>query len=333
MSQQKAADQALFRQYLDGECTKEQLLIIQQYLTDKAYTESIQSLMAAEWQQIQAEQHAVTPALQERYQLFLTKTNQTTPVRRLWAGWRRVAAAVTLLVLSGAAAYHWYTTSSKTTKVTGQWTLLENPPGKRSRILLPDSSIVYLAGGSKLRYPAGYGSNHRQLFLEGEAYFMVKHDTTPFKVTTGKITTVDVGTAFNIRFLKNQPEISIAVAEGVVDVVHASRQLASLTRLQQLRYNINTGVTKRTVLEHEAQIGSWREGILTFRNQPLREVAAELERYYGVTIRFVQPELADISMITTFRNVPLQEALNILSLTAMVHCKQEGNVVKISRMK
>ncbi|MCW3463778.1 FecR family protein [Chitinophaga nivalis] len=334
MLQQKEADQALLQQYLEGSYTQEQLKQIQVYLTDPAYRDSMAVFLEKQWLELPAAPITVTPALQQRYQQFLVKTNETTVVRRLWSGWRRVAAVAAVLLLSGYSGYRWYNGQLKTGKVAGQWTWLKNPPGKRSRILLPDSSVVYLSGGSSLRYPAGYGNSHRQLFLEGEAYFMVKHDTTkPFSVTTGQVTTVDVGTAFNIRSLKDQPEICIAVAEGVVNVSDTKGEVGSLTRLQQLRYHVQTGSHKTTLVDNEAQIGSWREGVLLFRKQSLGEVATELERYYGVSIRFAQPALAHVLITTTLKNVSLPEALDILSLTAAVQCKQEGNTVTIRTVR
>ena len=55
------------------------------------------------------------------------------------------------------------------------------------RYELPDKSIVWLNGGSKLSYPANYSGEKREVELEGEAFFEVQSDEKhPFYVNTPK---------------------------------------------------------------------------------------------------------------------------------------------------
>ncbi|NJO88288.1 MAG: FecR domain-containing protein [Chloroflexia bacterium] len=49
--------------------------------------------------------------------------------------------------------------------------------GEKTKITLPDGSIVHLNSGSKLHYPKQFNEQSRDVYLEGEAFFDVKKDT------------------------------------------------------------------------------------------------------------------------------------------------------------
>ena len=51
-------------------------------------------------------------------------------------------------------------------------------PGERRTIDLPDGTQVTLAVGSELQVARDYGARSRQVALEGEAFFRVRHDPT-----------------------------------------------------------------------------------------------------------------------------------------------------------
>ena len=49
--------------------------------------------------------------------------------------------------------------------------------GEQKRLILPDSSEVWLNAGSSILYPETFAKDKRQVILNGEAYFSVKKDT------------------------------------------------------------------------------------------------------------------------------------------------------------
>src|SRR5207248_7714057 len=48
--------------------------------------------------------------------------------------------------------------------------------GQRLQLTLPDSSRVLLSVGTRLRLPRDFGLRARAVELDGEAYFVVRHD-------------------------------------------------------------------------------------------------------------------------------------------------------------
>jgi ferric-dicitrate binding protein FerR (iron transport regulator) len=91
-----------------------------------------------------------------------------------------------------------------------------NTTGKEKRIQLADGSLIVLANNSEVTYREPF-TGKRDLTLVGKAYFKVTHDQTrPFTVTSGDISTTDIGTEFTITALKNTNHIIIRLYEGKV---------------------------------------------------------------------------------------------------------------------
>lgn len=84
-------------------------------------------------------------------------------------------------------------------------------------IVLPDSSKVWLNKNSQLKY-FNHLENERIVYLEGEAFFEVKRDSSrPFFVHTQNTTTRILGTSFNIRAYEQEENVELTVATGKVE--------------------------------------------------------------------------------------------------------------------
>ena len=69
------------------------------------------------------------------------------------------------------------------------------PAGQRAQITLADGTKVWLNANSKLVYPTSFKKGIRQVELDGEAYFDVKHnEDNPFVVGTKSMNVTVLGT-------------------------------------------------------------------------------------------------------------------------------------------
>lgn len=335
--QQQLIDGALLRRYTDGDCTKEELHVVRQYLQDPAYQESLYEWLQQDWQQVVAGAFPPEPKTTGSYQQFIALVQPVTPVvKQLRLRWWKAAAAALFIGIMSWSGWQWQQSEKQRQRATleNQWICLRNDPGKRTSLVLPDSSQVYLNAASNLRYNKNYGITNRDITLEGEAFFIVKHGGQhPFSVHTGNLTTIDIGTAFNIRYRSTDSVIKIAVAEGAVDVMDSGqskvRTLASLTQMQLLNFSKNTRQAIVQTLPDTELIGGWRQGILVFRKQQLRDVAAELEKYYGIHIRIARSETANMLITTTIRNATVAEALDIIAMTTSANITTTGGEILI----
>lgn len=327
-------DELLLQLYTSGNCSPEQLKVIQRYLKEPAYKKSLESWMLQHWMQFIAGEVLPEADDQQAYQVFHAVTQPKARGRlvrmRQWAA----VAAMLLLLASGFVLWQRNSRGSALLAREQHWVAFRNDTANVRQWMLPDSSVVYLGAASELKYNGNFGLTNRLLLLKGEAYFIARHGGAyPFSVNTGAITTVDVGTAFNIRYRLNEAAINVAVAEGevlVTDQAEASKKpLAALHASEQLSFNRTSGALLIEQLSGTEGIGSWRQGILVFEEKLFHEVGSELERRYGVVIHFNKPATRSIRITTVIDNVGVKEALDIVCFTAGVSYRKTGKDIYI----
>ncbi len=157
--------------------------------------------------------------------------------------------------------------------------------GQRQTIDLPDGSTVTLDADSTLQVQ--YGERIRQLQLQrGEAYIQVAKDAQRrFAVNAGSTQIVALGTAFNIRLSENR--IVVAVTDGKVKVTVAamhttsSMQLVAEVSAGEAVFYSDSGRLQAMPSTEAALATSWLHGRRQYRNEPLRYVLADIDRYIG----------------------------------------------------
>ena len=236
--------------------------------------------------------------------------------------------------------------------VVGGWAVLGRAPawrevstavGHRTVVHLRDGTQITLAPKSQLRYTADYGKTHRDVYLDGEAYFQVSLDTRrPFRVHTARSITEDLGTAFVVRAYAEQNATEVVVAEGRVAVWRADTVRTPVTpdarpdaqpglvlEARDLgRLDANGGVTLRRGIDVARQL-AWTSGVLAFDGAPLRDVVRTLGRWYNAEIRLPDGDsaLGARRLTATFTNEPIDLVLQRIALTLGLRVERaEGSV-------
>jgi len=159
------------------------------------------------------------------------------------------------------------------------------PKGKKNIITLSDGSRVHLNSESSISYLSNY-YEERTIDLTGEAYFEVVSDSVrPFIVNTKDISTVALGTKFNINAYQEKKEILVSLVSGKVVVesnVSKSEQIY-IHPGEGVGYGLESQTLQKKNIDIE-KITSWKSGIIQFEEMPLEEVIQTLERWYGVNI-------------------------------------------------
>ncbi|WP_200976245.1 FecR family protein [Echinicola sp. 20G] len=221
-------------------------------------------------------------------------------------------AAVIALVLTCAGIVGWYGLDQKETITVPSVAMVvkSNQKGQKSIVHLPDGSQVTLNSSSEISYLSNFGKDHRNLTLEGEAFFQVTRDTSmAFTVTSGEITTTALGTSFNINaYEKDRP--SVKLATGVVEVTKArdKSDLMRLTPGEEAFLGVDLKVQKREFDLESAFL--WKEGIIFFDESPFSEVVLTLERWYGVEITLKELPTGKLPLVSgRFENDHLDNVL------------------------
>ncbi|WP_158618202.1 FecR family protein [Chitinophaga lutea] len=202
-------------------------------------------------------------------------------------------------------------------------------PGIKSRITLPDGSLVWLNAGSKLAYDDGFGRDNRRIRLNGEAYFDVATQAeTPFVITAAGVEVKVLGTAFNLKAYDGEPSVETALLKGSVQVAYPSGGKTETVLLKPMEKLLITrpGAKGKALSESVAiealrfQKGkdglipeiAWKDNTLCCDREPFPSLAARLERWYNVDIRFADDAAAKLEFTATIKSEKLEDVLDAL---------------------
>lgn len=195
--------------------------------------------------------------------------------------------------------------------------------------VLNDGTKVWMNSGSELVFPTRFRGDRREVKLKGEAYFEVVSDKQkPFYVQTEEATVRVLGTAFNVLAYREDGRVEVALLRGKVSF-DVKEEEYLLEPGEIATWEQKTGST--TVREGNVQaIVDWTSGRFNFEDISLVELAAKLERWYGVKFVFgdeASKALRFSGAVTKYR--PLDYVLDIISKTTSVHFKSSGEQILI----
>ena len=192
--------------------------------------------------------------------------------------------------------------------------------GMLKEIKLEDGSEILLNAGSSLRYPEHFSGKHREVYLDGEAYFDIVHNPDKsFIVHATHLTTNVLGTAFSVTAYKGARLEAVTVIRGKVSISEGQNQLGLLTPNKRVEYNVISG--KSTITNTDAAaLMSWKEGKLQFENQDMRDIAGRLGRWYGYKFNFAHVNLENCRYTASFNNnIPLKNLLKVMKAISLLN--------------
>jgi ferric-dicitrate binding protein FerR (iron transport regulator) len=166
----------------------------------------------------------------------------------------------------------------------------------------------------------------REVALNGEAYFdVISNPQKPFVVSGKNIRVVAYGTSFNVEAYPEDQMNKVTLVKGKVEVFgekdNKTRSLGLLTPGEMCVFNSEQS-SAEFVRVDASKITSWKDGKLVFINEPFSEVVKKLDRRYSVNIVIKDERLKDYSYLATFEDETLDEALNLLKLSAPIKIKE-----------
>lgn len=224
-------------------------------------------------------------------------------------------AAVFAIVITTVLLYDTLTKETKTEVAEMvEWEIISNPKGKRSKVTLPDGTLVDLNYESTLKYPKKFDSKTRLVELHGEAFFDVVHkDDHPFVVKTGMLETEVYGTSFNINSFSYLDELDISLVTGKVKVrktiedAHATDSIF-LSPGEQVQFNKVSQKMVKNQFDIESEI-AWKNGTLIFNEVGFEDFVSKLERWYGVNFYIEGTPPKNWSLNGTYQNEKIEDIL------------------------
>ncbi|HMI02480.1 MAG TPA: FecR domain-containing protein [Pedobacter sp.] len=239
--------------------------------------------------------------------------NRRSRIRKLMSPVLKVAAVVLVICSAGLLIYRY---NSQHPEVS--FREISALGGERKQITLPDGSVIILNSASRIRYPAQFAGDTREIHLNGQAFFEVAHDRQhPFIIHTEKLKVQVLGTSFDVKAYHEDEHIEVVVATGKVGVTSGDKKnvkVLMLTPGQLLDYDKSTGNFSRKQLRI-ADIAGWQENILTFNYETLENISHALERVYGVTFVFRDKSALKKRFQLKVKNEALSNIMKLLSIS------------------
>ena len=207
------------------------------------------------------------------------------------------------------------------------------PRGGEYKLFLSDSTEVFLNSDSEIRFPVKFGKNERDVFLRGEAFFIVRKDASrPFVVNADDKVSVEVlGTQFNLQAYPDKKIVETTLNEGLVRV-YDEKQSVKIQPDQQVVYNGEVG--QLVVRQVDASLYSaWKDGRFVLLNNTLEDIMNRLGRWYNIDIFWVNPELKEYHFSGELaRYEDFTEILDMLEKATRVHFEVKGRTVFVNKI-
>src|SRR5690606_29853914 len=204
---------------------------------------------------------------------------------------------------------------------------LTTPRGGQYKIVLPDSTVVWLNAESSIRFPTKFSAHERNVSLTGEAYFEVAtNKSAPFKVNLESMEVEVLGTHFNVMAYSDEKSVNTTLIEGSVKI-HKNQQQKLLRPGQQARVSNTIKVSNVDVNEAIA----WKNGLFQFKEANIETILRQIGRWYDVKIEY-QGEISDEKYRAEIsRKANLSQVLKILEISGLKFSLKEGRTITVKR--
>jgi ferric-dicitrate binding protein FerR (iron transport regulator) len=237
------------------------------------------------------------------------------PMQKFVRLYSKIAAVIILPLLVAGGIFYSHILS-KYQYLISQETSSEiyAPLGSRISFNLPDGTKGMLNGGSKLSYATPF-SEKRNVKLEGEAWFEVKHDEKhPFKINAGKSVVKVLGTSLNVSAYTNEDYVAVVLKEGKVNFT-PEEGVKEIDMLPSERLILRNGKLIKDIVD-PSKYNAWTEGKLVFRSDSMAEIARQIERWYNVKVTISDKTLEKYTFRATFQDDKLEDVLKYLAMTS-----------------
>lgn len=223
-------------------------------------------------------------------------------------------------------------TTKQPARSAGSYNQLVVPYGKTSNIILSDGTKIWVNSGSCVIYPSVFSGQKREIYVEGEIYLEVAHNSkVPFVVKTDKLEVNVLGTSFNVSAYKNDDNQTIVLATGSVSIHEINKRNITTIRPNQ-KFTFDNATSKANTENIDVlNYISWKYGFLIFEKENLNNILKKIERYYNIPIICQTQQINHITLsgkLDLKENI--EETFRIISITAPIKYQIEKNKIIIN---
>ncbi|MCD7936926.1 MAG: DUF4974 domain-containing protein [Tannerellaceae bacterium] len=324
----------LLEKFLNGTISESELPFLKEWLQTEEVPQEMKQLYENCW--IETQDSTLAPEIQQRMFRHIKReigedfTIRSTRRVSLFRQWLKYAAVIALFIIGGISVF--YTTKEYINREEGQKIYtVSAAKGQRASVVLPDGTKVWLNSHTELSYSGNYGNRERFVTLTGEAYFEVAKDQhTPFRLSAGEVEVEVLGTSFNIKAYKEDGVITTSLFSGKLKVLTQKEEMI----LEPDQCVVFSKAIDRLILgqmENPGYVRQWQQNKLVFDKETLGNIAVRLNRQYNIEVILESEDLKEYRFSGTIRNNSLDNVLEIISLSAPVFYRVEGDTIRLKR--
>jgi len=278
------------------------------------------SRLKTTWALIASERQMPNAKVETAYRQVKVQLSRNRAPRLISLVRLKYAASIALLIGLSVVMFYWgrYSKSWDETLVVNS---VIAPKGEISKVILPDSTVVWLNSGTTLKYDNHFALDNRHLTISGQAYLAVKrNEDLPLVVSTGQIDVKVLGTKFDVCAYPEEGDIQVVLESGKVELLR-SEDRSFLDRLKPGQ------MAKYDILNHKLSIEdvqpntymSWKEGELLFKDAPMSNVIKRLERRFDVAFVVKDPGVYRSVLTGNFRTEGLKEIMEYIRFSCQIN--------------
>jgi ferric-dicitrate binding protein FerR (iron transport regulator) len=315
----------LIDKYLKGELEASEAAKLEQWLDAMADEKAFDALSEQEKQTAKAVGY-------QRLMEGIEEQPRPALIRRLFATTRslRIAASVACLIIAGVV----FRNSLLNLVAPHRLTAMTSSAGKIKKHILSDGSIIWLKGNSKLTFPVTFGDGDRIVALEGEALFEVAKDAAhPFRIHCGSLTTLVLGTSFNIR--STGKETHVAVLTGKISLSAPQSGRVILYPNQQAVYSEPAAAIARDI-ENSAPIHEITRGTeydMAFNDAGMQDVIRRIEQKFEVDIHTQDTAINRNLFTADLTDQSLKNTMEMISQALNLDYEIKGKTILLKQKK
>lgn len=237
-------------------------------------------------------------------------------------------AAIFVLLVSIPSLFYFLSQTGIDSPLT--YTTVSADFGQISKVMLPDSSVIWINSGSRIKYNNQFSSTNRDIELIGEAYFKVnKNKDLPMIVNSSGLQVKVIGTQFCISAYPEENSAMVILESGKIELTSStdSKFKQEMNPGELLHFNKDKKTFSINTVNTELYT-SWKDGLINVYNLPLSEVIVKLERRYNQNF-IIDEAIKDLPYTFTIKNENLNSILSLMEKITPVDVIQHGPVIEL----
>lgn len=163
--------------------------------------------------------------------------------------------------------------------------------GQIGTVTLGDGTKAKIGPETKIFIPDGFPTKVRAIRVDGTAQFDVApNQKLPFRVVAKRTQIIATGTSFVVSAYPGDSAVAVLVREGSVTV--KSGKQSSIVQANQTLF-VDRSTVRAATADERADAFGWTDGHVAVSHKQLRDVVAQLTRWFNLDIKVPDLKLLD----------------------------------------